>query len=353
MIVTFFVSRARVLLLVGTLFIAGCAAASEPKGITPEPRNPVIRDHSDGFDATELSSKSLKVALIGDSLSVPFHYTSLFKTSSMIHDNRKGSWFYDADPKNSLRSLFEKLSVDDHYPTEVMSLAIAGSWIREPDFFNSARLFGMDSMDRQVSRILSEPAFPNLILVWQGHNDADWRYAANGEKIPDSGLADFRERLPERVTQNLRVQLQRLVDRARSVSYPVTIVVFGLLDARSALDTRELVLREKQKNPALYPYLADAIKGFPSLTPDYRSETTAVFDAVLASWRKLTSALNTDPRVQVLYSDALTAVKFTPALVSKDDGLHLRVPEGHQAFADAAYNELHRRGILEFLHSAR
>jgi hypothetical protein len=350
----------RAFVIAGLLLNVSILAA---QSVSPVPRNPVIRDQTPDFNPTELASKSLKTVLIGDSLSVPFHYTNTFQARGMIHDHRQGGWFYDAEKDKATYSLYEQLA-DQKIPVSAMNLAIAGSWIKEPSYFTSARLFGMDSMDRQVSRILMEKEFPNLILIWQGHNDADWKYAADKSRIPENQWEASRKKLPERVTQNLKVQLARLLEKGRHVDYPVTIVVFGLLDARSALATRKIVLKKKYgadgktENPVIYPRLADALEGFPSLVPKYEAETVAVFDDILRQWQDMVESLNQkiakdQKPTQILYSDALSRLEITEAILSPEDGLHFKVPEGHQKAADAVMAELQRRNVLNYLHSTK
>jgi hypothetical protein len=339
--------------LVVVVFLGALGAFAQE--IKPAPRNPVIRAATPNFVQGQLAAESIKVALLGDSLSVPFHYTDTKSAPDMVQNHRAGGWFLDITPDNQLKSFYEMLTQDAKVPTSAMNVSIAGSWIKRPNFFVPSLLLGMDTMDRQVSRVLMEPEFPNLILVWQGHNDADWRYAANGLRIPDAKLADFRKDLQQQVTRNLAEQLNRIISRAEQARYPVTIVVFGLLDVRSAIETRRKVIQEKLAHPEKYEFLPNSKAGFPSVDPDLAGPTTEMVDGLLTQWKSMVEGLNDRIRgdrekTQILYSDALNRVKITLDRVSPEDGLHFKIPEGHQAAADAVYAEFQRLGILNYLH---
>jgi len=322
--------------------------------VSPTPRNEVVSGKTDDFNPDAIGNPSLKLMMLGDSLSVPFHYVGAGKIKDMIFNQRVGGWFYD-DKADAPRSLYEQIALDKKIPVQAINVSIAGSWIKEPDsLFISSRIYGMDSLDRQVSRVLLEKKFPNWVGVWNGHNDADWRYAAQLQGVRAEKLEAFRREWPGKVTANLKAQLKRLVDKARLVSYPVTIMVFGLLDAASELETRAFAIKAHAENKDVFPQLPNAIRGFPSLQPEFEKQTLETFQSIAIQWREMVDDLNfgleNDPKpTQVIYSNAFSKIKMTKDAVDPVDALHPRNPETHQALANAAMDEFERRDIFDYL----
>ena len=201
----------------------------------------------------------------------------------------------------------------------------------------------------QVTRLLSPKRFPDLVLIWIGHNNVDWTW-----RCPPDELERPEKRLP-RLSQRFREyyarQMQRLIMGARMKQHRVAIVVYGLVDFELFFKARAIAESLREKNPKLYPYLGIDCEYLVSMRPAYRENLIRLVRMVNEELRamvgQLQSELENAPNVRVQYSDALARADVGRVeVLHAVDGWHASVA-GHNVFAEAAFNGL--VPSLEFL----
>jgi lysophospholipase L1-like esterase len=201
----------------------------------------------------------------------------------------------------------------------------------------------------QADQLLSRDRFPDLILIWIGHNNVDWAWRCPPDELdkPEKRL----QRLRERFRQDYTRQVERLIIRARTEKHRVTILVYGLADFESFFKAREIAESMRKRDSKLYPYLGADFKYFISMQPPYRNNLLRLVRMVNEELRAMVSALNRGledaPNVRVRYSDALAKVDLSRVdVIHAVDGWHPS-SEGHNAFSEAAFSDL--KPSLEFL----
>ena len=130
------------------------------------------------------------------------------------------------------------------------------------------RLVRARNLPRQVRQVLRRKRFPDLIMIWIGHNNLDWVH----------GLAEEEREHPEKHLQAIATQfrvnytesLQSLIDRAKTENHKVAIVVFGLANIAAYLKGRRQPEILHAENPKLYPHFNSGCRSFESLKPPYQ-----------------------------------------------------------------------------------
>jgi lysophospholipase L1-like esterase len=255
-----------------------------------------------------------------------------------------------ADPSpDSVYSVFERLDkLTPLVATEYGGLgAMVDNGKDRQNFFR--KILRTRNFSGQVTQLLSRDRFPDLILIWIGHNNVDWAW-----RCPPDELEHPEERLP-RLSKHFREdytrQIRRLIARGRIERHRVAIVVYGLVDFESFFKARAIAEGLREKNPKLYPYLGTDCKYFISMRPAYRRNLIRLVhminEELHAMVRQMKREIEHVPNVQVRYSDALAKVDLSRVeVIHAIDGWHPSV-EGHNVFAEAAYRAL--APSLEFL----
>ena len=201
----------------------------------------------------------------------------------------------------------------------------------------------------QMTQLLSRERFPDLILMWIGHNNVDWTW-----RCSPGDLEQPEKRLP-RLSQHFREdytrQVQRLIERARMKRHRVAIAVYGLVDFELFFKARSIAESLRETNPKLYPYLGIDCEYLVSMRPAYRHSLIRLVRMVNEELRamagELQSELENAPNVRVQYSDALARADVSRVeVLHAVDGWHASVA-GHNVFAEAAFSAL--GPILKFL----
>jgi lysophospholipase L1-like esterase len=301
----------------------------------------------------ELVARLPHVAMIGDSLSRDIYIASPVSTFWRAHTRRGKNWFFDVDPSpravNSVSKRLDKLT-----PFVAIQCGGLGAMIdsegKRPNF--SRKILGTRNFSGQVGQLLSARRFPDLILIWIGHNNVDWAWRCPADELqqPETRL----RRQSERFRQDYTRQIRRLIDRAITEQHRVAITIYGLVDFESFFKAREIAETLRAKNPRLYPYLGSDLKYFISMRPAYRRNlirlTRMVNDGLCAMATELQITHAHSANLQVRYSDALAKADLSRVeVIHSVDGWHPSV-EGHNVFAAAAFNDL--RPSLEFLQLA-
>jgi len=233
----------------------------------------------------------------------------------------------DPSPE-SVYSVFERLAkLTPLVATEYGGLgAVVDNGRDRQNFFR--KILRTRNFSGQVTQLLSRDRFPDLILIWIGHNNVDWAWRCPRDELehPENRLP----RLSKHFRENYTRQIRRLIARARIEPHRVAIVVYGLVDFESFFKARAIAEGLRAKNPKLYPYLGTDFKYFISMRPAYRGNLIRLV-----------------PNMQVRYSDALAKVDLSRVeVIHAIDGWHPSV-EGHNVFAKAAFGGL--APSLEFL----
>ena len=103
---------------------------------------------------------------------------------------------------------------------------------------------GVQHFSSQVDSLLSLDRFPDLTLVWIGHNNLDWVQSCNIEN--GQGAESVAEELVKSFSAAYRGQLKRIVAASSEALHPSAIVVFGVINFGYYFQAREAV--EAQKN---------------------------------------------------------------------------------------------------------
>ena len=321
-----------------------------------EPQAPFHQDYlayqKRQISRTELIERLPHVAMIGDSLSRNVHVSSPMRMAWRAYTAWPNGWFLNTEPdRTRIYSLFQRL--DELTPlvaTEYGGIgAMLGGAADRLGLFR--KILRTRNFSGQIDRILSSHRFPDLILIWIGHNNVDWAHWCPKEKLsnPDAHLEIQRDYF----RHSYQRQLERLVARTRKGTKRVGIVIYGLADFDSFFEARDRASALRQNDPKLYPRLGADVRYFVSMKPAYRKHliqlVAMVNDELCQMAKELQAELehNGIRHVQLRYSDALTKVDLSRVeIIHPVDAWHLSM-EGHNAFAEAAFRSL--APVLEFL----
>ena len=319
--------------------------------------DPASRLHSDYLEykkrqisRAELVARLPHVALIGDSVSRDVYVSSRLSTFWRARMRRGQDWFLNTQPSpTSVYSVFERL--EKLAPVVAIQYGGVGALVdKEPDRQNLfRRVLGTRNFSGQVTEVLARKRFPDLILVWIGHNNADWTWWSSPAEFerPENSL----QRQSARVRQDYERQVRCLVARAKTERHRVAIVIYGLVNFASFFHARETAESLRDKNPKLYPYLEVCYEYFTSLRPAYRHNVARLAVMINEQLRAMTAELERElkpfPNVQIRYSDALAQADLSRVeVIHAMDGWHPSA-QGHTVLAEAAFNGL--APSLEFL----
>jgi lysophospholipase L1-like esterase len=299
---------------------------------------------------TRLVARLPHIAMIGDSLSRDAYISSALATFWRAHTRAGNDWFLNTgSARGSIFSIFRRL--EEFTPLVASEYGGMGALVdngKDPqNFFR--KVLGTRNFSGQTDQLLSRDRFPDLILIWIGHNNVDWAWRCPPEELelPEKRLLRLRQRFREDYTG----QMQRLTTRARTEKHRVAIVVYGLADFESFFKARKIAETMRKQGSKLYPYLGADFKYFVSMRPPYRNNLLLLVRIVNEELRAMVSELNRGledaPNVRLRYSDALAKVDLSRLeVIHAVDGWHPST-EGHNAFSEAAFNDL--GPSLEFL----
>ena len=274
-------------------------------------------------------NKKIVIAAIGDSVTAGSHISSDIGMLYRVWRGKKPSWFA------------ELIKMIRGRKVEAFNFARAGGETSDIDYsYVIDKIARIDNMGTQVSEVLSLNRFPDLVLVWIGHNDLDWPEKAN--KDFSAIAAHFRAEFQK--------QLERLCAASLKADRKTVIVVFDFINIRALFPLREKAALARQKNPKLFPYLEKGYKMFPAIRPEYHEQTFQLLDmlkdelaATVADCQNKFQA----EKLRLLCSDALSGVT-TDSLedLHPVDGWHPSA-SGHKKLAEAAWSIVKEQ--IEFL----
>ena len=347
--------------IVNLIFLFDRVASDPPRAITPnyltrvsDPSSALYRDYLEyrqgKIDRFELANRLPHVAMMGDSLTQNFHFSSLASSFWRARTQWRKNWFLDTDPNpESVFSVYERL---EHFtPLVATEYNGAGALVAPPQSQEDLRkrLVRARNLPGQVRQVLRRKRFPDLIMIWIGHNNLDWVHG-----LPQEEREHPEKRLQTIATQfgvNCTESLQSLIDRAKTENHKVAIVVFGLANIGAYLKGRRQAEILHAENPKLYPHFNSGYRSFESLKPPYQKNTARLSLMLNGELRAMVADLNRElnnsGHVRIEYSDALTKIDLSHLeLLNAVDAWHPSI-EGHKVLAQAAFNAL--RPSLVFL----
>lgn len=302
----------------------------------------------------ELVSRLPHVAMIGDSLTQNFYASTPLSMFWRARTERRKNWFLDTDPApQSIHSVYERL--DEITPLVATEYNGAGALVAPSRAREGLRrrMIRTRNLSGQVRQVLRKKRFPDLIMIWIGHNNTDWVEGLSPleREHPQEHMREMAARFGENYAESLR----DLLDRAKTEKHNVAVVVFGLVNFDAFFKGRRKAEALHARNPAVYPYLETAYKSFESLKPPYQKNMAllgSMLDAEIQTTAgRLQLELKNHPNVRLQYSDALRKVDFSRVeLINPADAWHLSL-EGHKALAEAAFRAI--APSLEFVGAAR
>jgi lysophospholipase L1-like esterase len=299
---------------------------------------------------SELIARLPHVAMIGDSLSKNAYISSIPSTFWRARTERRRDWFLDTDPSPaSVYSVFERL--DKLTPLVATEYSAVGALVddgtRRANFFR--RLVRTRNFSEQVSQIITAKRFPDLVLIWIGHNNVDWaaETQVDEREHPERRLRE----LARKFRADYARQMERLISGAQTKNHKVAVVVFGLVNFEAFFKAREAAESLRAADRHLYPYLEVDYKHFVSMRPAYRANMIRFALIMNEELRGMVNDLNREmkysPNVQLRYSDALANVDISRVeLIHAMDAWHPSV-KGHNLLAETAFDSL--SPSLEFL----
>src|SRR5262249_32838144 len=123
----------------------------------------------------EMINRFPHVAMIGDSLSRNFYISSIPSMVWRARTEHQKNWFLDSDPApQSIYSLSERIEkLTPLVATEYSGDGAKVGTDQAPEDL-ARRLGRTRNLSGQTTQVLKNSRFPDLILVWIGHNNADW-----------------------------------------------------------------------------------------------------------------------------------------------------------------------------------
>ena len=258
----------------------------------------------------------LTIAAIGDSITAGFHIASDLNMFLRMWVKKKNSWFSEI-----VRQIREKIPVVSY------NFSSAGSKLSDKTFPGPLdKLFRIKNMGAQVDEVLQLDSFPDMVLIWMGHNDLNWLAKKEKDitKIGQQFGLDFQK------------QLERLCVQATQQNNKTAIIVLGFINIRTLFYLRDVVAAIKKQNSKLFPYFEKGYKMFPSMRPEYKEQTIKLADMMnteLANSVAFCQNNYQNDRFCILYSDDLSKLSTnSPSHVTAIDGWHPSI-EGQKQLA--------------------
>src|SRR2546423_1040126 len=276
------------------------------------------------IDRHELEDRLPHVAMLGDSLTQNFHSSSMPSSFWRARTQWRKNWFLDSDPNpDSIFSVYERL---EHFtPLVATEYNGAGALVAAPGSQENLRqrLVRAHNLPGQVNGVLHRTRFPDLIMIWIGHNNLEWVRGLSSEERqhPQKRL----EVIAAQVRVNYTESLQRLIDRAQIQNHRVAIVVFGLANINTYLEGRRKAEILHAGNPKFYPHFNSGLRSFESLKPLYGRNTARLALMINAELRAMVAGLKREGanihNVRIEYFHAFTKVDLSRfELINPVDG---------------------------------
>jgi lysophospholipase L1-like esterase len=344
-------------LCIGMLWILGCGSLVTARSSTLSAiSNPASPHHTDYLEyrqgrltEAQLMDRLPHIAMVGDSLSRDFYVSSIVSCVWRSKMNHGRDWFLDTDSSpTSVYSLYERLAQET--PVVACEYSSVGGKVDSGGgghwFCGSWYPF---NFSQQVDLILKEKRFPDLVLLWIGHNNLHWEWFVDPRRPEEieTGL----QKMAANFRKDYTRQLGRLVERARHQKPRRAFIVFGLVNFKSFFEARDAAERLRKENPQLYPYFEVDYQHYATMKPEYRGNmmklSLMINEELRAMVGEFNRELGRDSPVRLEYSDALATLDLGGVeAIHQCDAWHPS-SKGHNALAAAAFGAL--RPSLDFL----
>jgi lysophospholipase L1-like esterase len=292
---------------------------------------------------SDLISALPHVAVVGDSLTKNLYISPAISLIWRARTEQQRNWFLDTDSSpRSIYSLYER--IDKLTPVVVSDYARGAAEVtaHPGDEILAKTLARTRNFTGQVDQILKQKRFPDLVLIWIGHNNLNWV-----KGMPEAGRNSPAGRLSERAQafhEDYARQLRRLIERAEAEDHRVAIVTFGLADCQTFFRARNEAGALHAENPRLYPYFDICAQRFESLKPPYQANMIVLGSSLNRELRGIVADFNKElehhPNVRLQYSDALAQIDLSNLeLIHPMDGQHLSA-KGHNRVAEQAFTAI-------------
>ncbi len=278
----------------------------------------------------------LTIAAVGDSLTTGFCVSSRPGMIWRARRHRQCSWF--ADRSGAIKSLAARLSATHRVKVHQFA-TVAAKVTDEGGRTMQDRLLGTRHFSEQVSRVCALRRFPDVILLWIGHNSLDWAEGQPTSSTPNAGR--LFAALTDVFIASYEYQVRKLIDAAGRAPKPVVIVIFGLADFGQFFAARESAEQIRAAGSRLYPRLEDGLRFFTSMRPAHRQGMVVLARAMNVALERMVATVvdqaTMPSHVTVRYSNALYDTDISSAAaLSEVDGWH---PSrlGHALLAASAH----------------
>jgi lysophospholipase L1-like esterase len=276
------------------------------------------------------------ISLIGDSLSTGFYVGALLGMLSRMWRAWKDTWFIGV-PNGGLeiQSVFERLN-----EVATISAVLHATPRAKVDAGGNRGLVDLVTntwhLSHQVDEVLIGE-FPDLLLLWIGHNNIDWRSGV------ENLTGESCEALSDEFAKFYMRQLRRLLEGAVISKKPIVIIVYGLINFESFFRARIEAERRRKEDSTQYPYLEKNYDYFASLRPEHRSGMIQLAESYNTRMKNMCRELKKEIQesaVLLIYSDALSKAEITAAdMLHESDAWHPS-PAGHKILAQSAYDTI-------------
>ncbi|OGE78981.1 MAG: hypothetical protein A2751_00765 [Candidatus Doudnabacteria bacterium RIFCSPHIGHO2_01_FULL_46_14] len=275
-------------------------------------------------------NRGLKIAAIGDSVTAGFHISTDVDMFFRMWLAEKNSWFSEIIKR-----------IEKNIPVKAHNFSSAGSKLADKIFGHFLdKLFHIKNMETQTSELLALGEFPDMTVVWIGHNDLNWLIKKDHDFVKI--IANFRE--------DFQKQLERLCQRAVKENKRAVIIVLGFISIRALFQIREMAGTAKEQNPALFPHFEKGYKMFPAMRPEYKEHTVKLADMMNKELERGAGFCENQyggGKLRIVYSDILSRLSADSLEhVTTIDGWHPSA-EGQRELADCVWPLVKEQ--LEFL----
>lgn len=287
------------------------------------------------------SARKLELAVIGDSLTTGFCLSSIPAIVWAAHARAHCNWF--ADTTGRIESVLKRVAQGG--PVLGHQFSTVSAKVDESRKRLSERLLGARHFSEQVANIASLRRFPDIVLVWIGHNDLDWVREQSARHVTRSAIL---RQIVDRFIDRYHEQLNRLLTAAALSDHSTAIVVYALVNFRRFFVARERAEQIREQDTHRYRRAVDGYTKFASMRPEYRDgiiELSELINEALRRTVDATSAQACPLNVTLRYSTALYDADISSEKALSDTDAWHPSKYGHGLLAASAYQSI--EGIVQ------
>lgn len=282
----------------------------------------------------------LSMVLIGDSLSRDVHITSKAGLFWSIRTERMGGWYLDNSPQpDTAFSLFER--VGEKFTVKAGNYARPAAYVDGYQDFNAAKdfVFLVRHFSQQVDEVLAQKELPDLVMIYIGNNNLDWRLLPEYAQKSSLSEDDFRS-LGRKFAKNWRQQLERLERGLARDGRRHAVYVLGLGNFPGYMTVRDdLVKTGASQN---YPYFQTAAEEYcTSMKSEFCESTRRLYrelngqlDVVVYAVAQENSHGRGNPNLKFYFDPVTSRQPYQRSDFHAHDGWH---------FSTSGHSELARR----------